>query len=60
VIQHRGIVAVLPHWNLSLATVEQFTDAARAFEQHAKLAQILREAGWAVAHDTPRHALAAA
>ena len=53
-------VYVLPHWNLSAASIQQFADAASAFKQHAELALILRTAGWVVAHDSPRHAVAAA
>jgi hypothetical protein len=53
-------VWVLPHWKLSASTVQRFSDAARAFEQHAELALILRQAGWMPAYDSPRHAIAAA
>jgi hypothetical protein len=53
-------VYVLPHWKLQATTVERFADARSAFEHHAELAQILREAGWVMAQDSPRHALAAA
>jgi hypothetical protein len=53
-------VWVLPHWDLSASTVEQFEDAASAFEHHAALALMLREAGWIAACNSPRHGIAAA
>jgi hypothetical protein len=53
-------VFVLPHWNLSASTIKRFDDAASAFAQHAELAMMLRQAGWAVAWNSPRHQIAAA
>jgi hypothetical protein len=53
-------VFVLPHWDLSATTIERFDDAAKAFEHHAEMALMLRQAGWATAQYSPRHAIAAA
>jgi hypothetical protein len=53
-------VSVLPHWNLSASTIQRFDNAARAFEHHAELAAMIRQAGWTVVHDSPHHALAEA
>jgi hypothetical protein len=39
-------VCVLPHWNLSEATVEHFDAAASALRRHAEIASRLRQAGW--------------
>jgi hypothetical protein len=39
-------VCVLPHWNLSQATVEHFDVAASALQRHAEIASRLRHAGW--------------
>jgi hypothetical protein len=39
-------VCVLPHWNLSDATVERFDAPASALRRHAEIASRLREAGW--------------
>jgi hypothetical protein len=39
-------VCVLPHWNLSIATVERFDAPASALRRHAEIASRLREAGW--------------
>jgi hypothetical protein len=39
-------VCVLPHWNLSIGTVEQFVTATSALRRHAEVAARLRESGW--------------
>jgi hypothetical protein len=39
-------VCVLPHWNLSEATVEHFDAPASALRRHAEIASRLRESGW--------------
>jgi hypothetical protein len=39
-------VCVLPHWDLSLATVEHFDAPAGALRRHAEIALRLRLAGW--------------
>ena len=39
-------VCVLPHWNLSVATVEHFDVPASALRRHAEIASRLRQAGW--------------
>ncbi len=39
-------VCVLPHWNLSDATVERFDAPASALWRHAEIASQLRQAGW--------------
>src|SRR4051812_26136973 len=39
-------VCVLPHWNLSVATVERFDAPASALRRHAEIASRLRDAGW--------------
>jgi len=53
-------VCVLPHWDLYASTIERFDDAAKAFEHHAEIALMLRQAGSATAQHSPRHAIAAA
>jgi hypothetical protein len=40
-------VCVLPHWNLSEATVEHFDTPASALRRHAEIASRLRQSGWA-------------
>ena len=39
-------LCVLPHWNLSMGTVEQFMTAASALHRHAEVAARLRQSGW--------------
>ena len=39
-------VCIVPHWDVSAATIERFDAEYRAFERHAELARRLREAGW--------------
>jgi hypothetical protein len=39
-------VCILPHWDLSLATVEHFDGPASALRRHAEIASRLRLAGW--------------
>ena len=39
-------VCILPHWDLSLATVEHFDAPASALRRHAEIASRLRLAGW--------------
>jgi hypothetical protein len=39
-------VCILPHWDLSLATVEHFDAPAGALRRHAEIASRLRLAGW--------------
>jgi hypothetical protein len=39
-------VCVLPHWNLSEATVEHYDAPASALCRHAAIASRLRQAGW--------------
>jgi hypothetical protein len=39
-------VCILPHWDLSLATVEHFDGSASALRRHAEIASRLRLAGW--------------
>jgi hypothetical protein len=41
-------VCVLPHWNLSEATVEHFDVPASALRRHAEIASRLRQSGWVV------------
>ena len=47
-------VCILPHWNLSVATVEHFDAPASALRRHAEIASRLRQAGW-VAHYGTSH-----
>lgn len=39
-------VCIVPHWDVSAATIERFDAEYRAFERHAELARRLRAAGW--------------
>lgn len=39
-------VSLVPHWNLSHATIESFKTAASAFARHAEIALKLRQGGW--------------
>ena len=39
-------VCILPHWNLSEATVEHFDAPASALRRHAEIALRLRQGGW--------------
>jgi hypothetical protein len=39
-------LCVLPHWNLSMGTVEEFMTAASALHRHAEVATQLRNSGW--------------
>ena len=39
-------VCILPHWNLSEATVEHFDAPGSALRRHAEIASRLRESGW--------------
>ena len=39
-------VCILPHWNLSEATVEHFDAPVSALRRHAEIASRLRESGW--------------
>ena len=39
-------VCILPHWDLSVATVEHFDAPASALRRHAEIASRLRLAGW--------------
>ncbi len=49
-------VAVIPHWDVSGAQVEQFDDALGAMERHASIARSLRAGGWVVIdHAVPRY-----
>ena len=41
-------VCVLPHWNLSVSTIERFDAPAGALRRHAEIASRLRQAGWVV------------
>jgi hypothetical protein len=45
-------VCILPHWNLSEATVEHFDAAASALLRHAEIASRLRETGWVAQYGT--------
>jgi hypothetical protein len=42
-------VAVVPHWDLSLAVVEEAQSPATALQRHAQIAMMLKDAGWSVA-----------
>ena len=53
-------VYVLPHWNLSLATVERFTAPASALRRHAEIASQLRQAGWVVEYGSSQSTAIAA
>jgi hypothetical protein len=39
-------VCILPHWDLSVGTVEQFDAPATALRRHAEIAAHLRQSGW--------------
>ncbi len=39
-------VCILPHWDLSVGTVEHFSAPASALRRHAEIASRLRQAGW--------------
>jgi hypothetical protein len=39
-------VCILPHWNLSEATIEHFDAPASALRRHAEISSRLRESGW--------------
>ena len=41
-------VAVLPHWDVTRAIVENFAGAANALARHAGVVSSLRDAGWRV------------
>lgn len=43
---HAFDVCIVPHWDVSAATIERFDAEYRAFERHAELARRLRDAGW--------------
>ena len=43
-------VCILPHWNLSEATVEHFDAPASALRRHAEVASRLRQAGWVASY----------
>jgi hypothetical protein len=45
-------VCILPHWNLSVATVEHFDAATSALQRHADIASRLRQAGWVAEYGT--------
>ncbi len=45
-------VCVLPHWNLSEATVEHFEAPTSAFRRHAEIARRLRQGGWVAEYGT--------
>ena len=45
-------VCVLPHWNLSEATVEHFDAPASALLRHAEIASRLRQGGWVAQYGT--------
>lgn len=47
-------VCVLPHWNLSGATVEHFEVPASALRRHAEIASRLRHAGWLAQYGASR------
>src|SRR5688572_31418310 len=49
-------VCVLPHWNLSEASVEQFDAPASALRRHAEIASRLRKAGWIAQYGTGHQA----
>ena len=53
-------VCVLPHWNLSDATVESFDAPASALRRHAEIAARLRSAGWVARYGTSSRGIAAA
>ena len=42
-------VAVVPHWDIAQAVVEDVPTPASALQRHAQIALMLREAGWCVA-----------
>ena len=41
-------VAIVPHWNVALAVVEEVPTPANALQRHAQLSMMLRDAGWSV------------
>lgn len=45
-------VVTLPHWDITKATVETFTNPASALRRHAVIAERLRSAGWSIASYT--------
>jgi hypothetical protein len=47
-------VCVLPHWNLSVATVEHFDAPASALQRHAEIASRLRQSGWVARYGASR------
>jgi hypothetical protein len=47
-------VCVLPHWNLSVATVEHFDAPAGALQRHAEIARRLRQSGWVARYRASR------
>ena len=49
-------VCILPHWNLSEATVEHFDTPASALRRHAEIASRLRESGWVAQYGTSHRA----
>jgi hypothetical protein len=53
-------VCIVPHWDVSAATIERFDAEYRAFERHAELSRRLREAGWVRARPVPHRPGAAA
>ena len=49
-------VCILPHWNLSEATVEHFDTPAGALRRHAEIASRLRQGGWVAQYGASHHA----
>ena len=45
-------VCILPHWNLSMATVERFDTSKSALGRHAEIASHLRQSGWVAQYGT--------
>jgi hypothetical protein len=48
-------LCVLPHWNLSLGTVEEFSTASSALHRHAEVAALLRQSGWVAEYCRASH-----
>jgi hypothetical protein len=53
-------VYILPHGDLSVATVEHFTAPASALRRHAEIALQLRQAGWVVEYGSSQSTAIAA
>ena len=50
---HTFDVCVVPHWDVSAATIEHFDAPTMAMLRHAEIARRLREGGWVLTEHVP-------